>query len=180
MSVVRCWPWVVFSSWLASHDLRYSALQLLGVSGACGLLSSLDRCLRFQVSKLSQSVISQMHVVCNRQTFEGQRGPCPTSIPKIWVLQNLIGWPNDYCKVQSFGIFYPNPYSNLIMDTSKFMYLACQLLNNHANQDSLAHVKTLCRLWRVLVSFCLWFVVRTTIFCQIQLFDNIFISSIPF
>ena len=34
-SAVRCWPWVVFSSWLASHDLRYSALQLLGVSGAC-------------------------------------------------------------------------------------------------------------------------------------------------
>ena len=32
---VRCWPWGVFSSWLASRDLRYSALQLLGESGAC-------------------------------------------------------------------------------------------------------------------------------------------------
>ena len=33
---VRCWPWGIFSSWLASRDLRYSALQLLGESGACG------------------------------------------------------------------------------------------------------------------------------------------------
>ena len=32
---VRCWPWGVFSSWLSSRDLRYSALQLLGESGAC-------------------------------------------------------------------------------------------------------------------------------------------------
>ena len=32
---VRCWPWGIFSSWLVSRDLRYSALQLLGESGAC-------------------------------------------------------------------------------------------------------------------------------------------------
>ena len=32
---MRCWPWGVFSSWLASRDLRYSALLLLGESGAC-------------------------------------------------------------------------------------------------------------------------------------------------
>ena len=36
MPAVRCWPWGVLSSWLASRDLRYSALQLLGESGACG------------------------------------------------------------------------------------------------------------------------------------------------
>ena len=36
MPAVRCWPWGVFSSWLASGDLRYSALQLLDESGACG------------------------------------------------------------------------------------------------------------------------------------------------
>ena len=35
MPAVRCWPWAVFSSWLASRGLRYSMLQLLGESGAC-------------------------------------------------------------------------------------------------------------------------------------------------
>ena len=34
---MRCWPWGIFSSWLTSRDLQYSALQLLGESGACGL-----------------------------------------------------------------------------------------------------------------------------------------------
>ena len=34
---VRCWCWGVFSWWLASRDLRYSALQLLGESGACAV-----------------------------------------------------------------------------------------------------------------------------------------------
>ena len=42
--VVRCWPWGVFSLWVASRDLRYSALQLLGESGACDPINNVTCC----------------------------------------------------------------------------------------------------------------------------------------
>ena len=60
---MRCWPWGVFSSWLASRD----ALQLLGVSGTCGLdndsVLSLSQT-NIWINDRSQSAKSHMCCVC--------------------------------------------------------------------------------------------------------------------
>ena len=60
---VRCWPWGVFSSWLASRDLRYSALQLLGESGAC---ASNNGSVRFACVNIFATHWNLMYLFLNR------------------------------------------------------------------------------------------------------------------
>ena len=102
-------------------------------------------------------------------------------ILKVYALQNLIGLQNNHCNGQKFcDYFYSHPHGNLITDTSKFMCLGCWVLGNNANQDSFAHVKTVCRLWRALKSFCLLVIICTTIFCWIQNPTHIFHSPLTY
>ena len=78
-------PRGLFSSWLASRDLRYSALQLLGESGACG-----QDYLLVGVKRLRALPTRVNYITCIHEACEDEEGRMWAVTSEMWRKQ--VAW----------------------------------------------------------------------------------------
>ena len=106
-------------------------------------------CTKLETAKERCPIVFQGHP-SNLMVTRDKTSPILTQIRRFRTVgRSQLSNPSD---LPCLLLFDSDHHSNLIMDTFKFISLGCQVLDNNADQDSLAHVETVCRLQRVLAS----------------------------